>query len=161
MIILKTGRVLLRTFAETDFNALYSILSDGEVMRFIGNQKPKNKKLARAELTYWIEHQNRFGFSQWAIIENNNLIGRAGLNHLDGSEKIELGYLLQKPAWGRGLATEIARALVEYANDNQIKPIVAVTHPENTASQQVLQKAGLKAAGVAFFYGKKCSYFEL
>ncbi len=67
---------------------------------------------------------------------------------------MELGYYLGRPAWGRGLATELARALVADALDALgLKRIVAVVRPENAASRRVLAKAGLHPVGTGHHYG--------
>jgi len=76
---------------------------------------------------------------------SGEFLGYAGLQHLEGGPEVEIAYYLGRAAWGRGLATEIARALVAHAfADLGIDRVVAVVRPENTASQRVLGKAGLR-----------------
>ena len=74
------------------------------------------------------------------------MIGRAILRHLDvgGVDEIEIGYGFMPDYWGRGLATEVAHALVAMGRDQLHLPsVVAITTPANLASQHVMQKAGL------------------
>ena len=73
---------------------------------------------------------------------------------------MEVGYRLRVSAWGRGLATEGARALVRYGmHELGLDRVVGLTHPDNDASKQVLMKAGLEARGVGRYYGKDLPYF--
>ena len=74
------------------------------------------------------------------------VIGRAILRHLDveGVDEIEVGYGFMPEYWGRGLATEIARACVRMGFDRlDVASLVAITTPANLGSQRVMRKAGL------------------
>ncbi|MDQ6694564.1 MAG: GNAT family N-acetyltransferase, partial [Chloroflexota bacterium] len=78
------------------------------------------------------------------------------------TEEIEVAYLLDKPYWGQGLATEAARAALSYAFDTlQLDRIVAVTRPENKGSKHVLDKIGLKFERHAHYYKLDCSYYSI
>ena len=74
------------------------------------------------------------------------LIGRAVLRHLEveGVDEVEVGYGFFPEYWGRGLATEIARACVRTGRDVLgLRSVVTITLPTNLASRRVMQKAGL------------------
>jgi RimJ/RimL family protein N-acetyltransferase len=95
-------------------------------------------------LAHWAE----YGFGLWMLRERETgtLIGRAVLRHLDieGTDEVETGYGFLPQYWGRGLATEAARACVQIGRNRLgLRSIVAITLPSNTASQRVLVKAGL------------------
>jgi RimJ/RimL family protein N-acetyltransferase len=95
-------------------------------------------------LAHWDEH----GFGLWMLRERETeaVIGRAVLRHLDveGVDEVEAGYGLLPEYWGRGLATEIARACVYLGRHRLgLASVVAITLPRNAASQQVLLKAGM------------------
>lgn len=97
-----------------------------------------------ANLAHWAE----YGFGLWMLRERESgtLIGRAVLRHLDieGTDEVETGYGFLPPYWGRGLATEAARACVQIGRNRLgLRSIIAITLPSNTASQRVLVKAGL------------------
>ena len=82
------------------------------------------------------------------------LVGYAGLQRMEDGPEVEIGYYLARRAWGRGLATELAQALVDRAfRDMRLTRLVAVVRPENEASKRVLAKAGLHAEGLAHHYG--------
>lgn len=90
------------------------------------------------------------------------LLGWCGLFPLEKSGLIEIGYRYIHAAWGQGVGTEAARAVLDYGfRALNLDPIVAVMHPENRASQRVLEKIGLNAQGTAFHYGQDLSYYHL
>jgi RimJ/RimL family protein N-acetyltransferase len=100
--------------------------------------------LAR-NLDHWAEH----GFGIWMLRDSQTgaMIGRAVLRHLDidGSDEVEVGYGFLPQFWGRGLATEIARACVRIGLEELGFPsLVAITLRSNRGSQRVLEKAGLR-----------------
>ena len=95
-------------------------------------------------LAHWATH----GFGLWMLRDpaQRALIGRAVLRHLDveGADEVEVGYGFYPEFWGRGLATEVARACVSIGRTELGLPsVVAVTLPTHGASQQVMLKAGL------------------
>ncbi len=99
--------------------------------------------LAR-NLDHWAEH----GFGIWMLrdIETGTMMGRAVLRHLeiDGVDEIEVGYGFLPEFWGRGLATEIARACVRIGVEGlRLPSLVAITLTSNRGSRRVLEKAGL------------------
>jgi [ribosomal protein S5]-alanine N-acetyltransferase len=94
--------------------------------------------------------------------------GQAGLSRLvrlfplENSGLIEIGYRYRAAAWGRGIASEAAAAVLEHGfRSLELDPIVAVTHPANRASQRVLEKIGLRAVGEAWHYGQWLRLFRL
>jgi len=78
--------------------------------------------------------------------ETNRVIGSCGLGPLDFStDETELFYALRKEYWGKGLATEAARAVLKYAFKTiKIERLVAVTMPANVGSVKVIEKLGLR-----------------
>ena len=95
-----------------------------------------------------LAHWARFDFGMWMLrdIATSAVIGRAVLRHLDveGVDEIEVGYGFLPEFWGRGLATEVARACIDIGQRQLgFRSIVAITRPTNYASQRVMVKAGL------------------
>jgi [ribosomal protein S5]-alanine N-acetyltransferase len=84
------------------------------------------------------------------------LIGDGGLHPLGGvGPDVELGYTLARSAWGRGYATELGRALVEYAfTALRVPRVVAQVEPANTASRHVLAKLGMSERETRTAYGR-------
>jgi RimJ/RimL family protein N-acetyltransferase len=119
---------------------------DVRFMRLLGGVRDMAGTVAYLEMNvkHWAEH----GFGMWMLRDaaTSAIIGRAILRHLDveGVDEVEVGYGFMPDYWGRGLATEIARACVRIGFDRlALSSMVAITTPPNLASQRVMQKAGL------------------
>jgi ribosomal-protein-alanine N-acetyltransferase len=90
------------------------------------------------------------------------LIGFCGLQFVHKSSEIEVGFRFAKRCWGRGLATEAAQASVRYGFERlALDRIIGLTHPDNTASQRVLEKAGLRYEKDAFYYNARVRYYAI
>jgi len=165
-IILETERLILKTSTRENFLQVYQLLSDPDVMRYIGNG-PKAENEVREGLEKMIKHQERHGFAFGDIYLKNSgeYIGRAGLIYLamnDDQDEIEVGYQLHKKYWGQGYATEITKALINWGFEHlQLEQIVAVIQTENQLSQRVLEKSGLNYAGKSTYYGRELSKFQI
>jgi len=89
-------------------------------------------------------------------------IGWGGLQPLDGTAEIEVGYAFEQPAWGLGFATELASAVVQWGfEDRRLDRIVAVASAENSASRRVMDKLGMRYEGVRPVYGHDSVYYSL
>jgi RimJ/RimL family protein N-acetyltransferase len=162
---LRTERLELRRFAGADLGPLLVAFGDPHVMRFVGaERKPLTgdgvKVLMRTADGHWSEH----GFGLLAIIERatGRVVGEVGLQLLEAGPDVELGYTLSRAAWGRGYATEAARAVLLWAFAGLgLKRVVAVTDPANSASQGVLDKLGMRPLGMRCCYGAPMSEWAL
>ena len=157
-ILLETERMYLRRFRSEDAQLLFDLDSDPEVMRFISKGPPtpmpriQNEFIPRF-LDYYSQSPPR-GFWAAHLGESNEFIGWFHLRPDKISpEEMELGYRLRRNAWGRGLATEVSRALVRNALGQWHYPkVCARTLAGNFASRRVLEKAGLSFE-CDFIYG--------
>lgn len=128
-----------------DLDDLSAIFSNPRVMKYLGlHCQPISREETREILESIIKLWQDRGYGRMAVIskENNKLIGVAGLRYFEG--EAELFYLLDEPYWGKGLATEIAKAVLKYGFETYNFPrIIAVTRPANAASLSVLNKLGM------------------
>lgn len=128
---------------------------------FIG---PHTRAEVERELRFDIDHQASHGWALWAVEERSSgrFIGDCGLRPLEmRGPEVELGYDLHPEAWGRGLATEAARATLRFAfAELAIERIVAVVKPRHQRSRRVLEKAGLTLAGERDAYGERLLLYE-
>ncbi len=149
MIVLETERLILRRFTPEDAAENFRIYTDPENMRFMGRQ-PDSVEFERYHIHKHIaNYYDRHEFGLWAAVlkEDGRLIGRCGLLYqpVEGTEEVEVSYLIDRPYWGRGLATEAARAVVKLGFEHYGFPrIVALINPENVGSVRVAEKVGLK-----------------
>lgn len=144
-----TDRLSMRPFNRGDVQAFSKICENPEVMRYIGNGKPLDIDTVRSNITNWIALYEQRGYGLFALIlkENNQLIGFCGLIHqmVDEENFIELGYRLDQAFWGKGMATEAALAIKNYAlNQLKIPTLISIIHHENVASKNVALKIGMK-----------------
>jgi ribosomal-protein-alanine N-acetyltransferase len=145
-----TDRLELRPYAVDDVPVIHAVLyGDAEAMRLIGGAVDLEE--ARRRIEVYISHQRSAGYAFWAVVERATgaLAGEAGLIPFGGEgPDVELGYAFGRAFWGRGLATEAARAvLAEAFGPLGLKRVVAVTKPANLGSQRVLAKLGFVPAG--------------
>ncbi|MBX2815466.1 MAG: GNAT family N-acetyltransferase [Saprospiraceae bacterium] len=161
--LLITARLYLRQMVKADYEYLVGLHQNPEVMRYIGAPRPREVVLKRIQdILQQYQSQPELGIWMACKKEDDERIGWACLKDLDGSEIIEVGYRLSPEAWGKGYATELARALVAYGfRQLDLASIAGVTLPENMASRAVLQKAGLRFLSVAHFYQSDLLYFEI
>lgn len=158
-VILHTPRLVLDEL-ETDRDAdfILALLNEPGFLENIGDRGVRDLAGARA----YIEEGPRaayagYGYGLWRATERDGgrPVGLCGLVKRDGLKDPDLGYAFLASAWGRGYASEAARACLDHARRTlRLGRIVAITTPGNTASQAVLKKIGLKPAGVVRLPGK-------
>jgi [ribosomal protein S5]-alanine N-acetyltransferase len=156
-----TERLRLRPLRRDDLDALAEVYLHPLVMRWIGSYTRED---VEHEIALQLEHQTAQGWSFWAVEHRHTdrMIGDCGLQPLEHhGPEVELGYDLHPDAWGRGLATEAARAVVAQAfGPLRVDRVVAVVKPDHVASQRVLEKAGLHRAGTRLAYGESMLLYE-
>jgi RimJ/RimL family protein N-acetyltransferase len=162
--VLRTERLRLRPRAMADLEACVAMDLDPEVRRFIfGDRQPdstEHRARVRAQIASGWPAAGGIWVVEWR--QRRGLLGWCGLFPLENAGPIEIGYRYVQSAWGQGIATEAARALLDHGfRALRFDPIVGVTHPANRASQRVLEKIGLQPRGAAFHYGQVVSFFEL
>ena len=173
---LETPRLRLRPLASSDEADLIALDSDPEVMRYVGSPAGVKSPAETAErarlriretqrgdyepLGFWrIEGRGDRAFhGVGALIQMP-----AGGDNRDGAElDVEVAYRLARSAWGRGIATEAAGALVAHALGSlALLRVVAVTYPANQASQRVLDKLGFERRGIREYKGVQATYHVL
>lgn len=162
--LLETERALLRPFQPADAAEAFSWFGDAEVMRHIPLGADQTSADSAARIGRYIDHQNRYGFSKWVIIdrESQKLVGDSGLYYLPDGKRVELGYRLARAWWGRGLATEVAQRWIEAAHEFTEHPTLhAFAHPENAPSLQILRKLGFTYLQHETFYGLNAPVYTL
>lgn len=154
---LETERLLLRQWQEEDFAPFAQMSQDAEVMRFFPGTLDAQKSQAMAQRCHALIAERGWGF--WATQEkaSGQFIGMIGLNipmaDLPFSPCVEIGWRLARPAWGKGLATEGARAALRFAFDELALPeVVAFTTLQNQPSQRVMQRLGMQQDGQTFLH---------
>ena len=153
---LHTARLTLRPFDDRDLLPLHGMLGDREVIRYMPRAEPWPLEVVQCWIDMQAEHWHKHGFGWFAVdlTKSRSLIGWCGLNVLEETGKVEVLYLFDKPYWGQGLATEATRRCIAAGlEQHDIEQIIGLTHPDNSGSQRVLQKCGLRFANKAHYFG--------
>jgi len=161
---IETERLLLRTYKADDLETVYRLASDPHITRFFPDGSNISREDVLSSLPRRVERWEKQGFGQFGVFEKQTekLIGYCGLQYLDNTPEVEIYYGLFHEYWGKGIATEAARAVLDFGFEQvKLARIVGVTHPKNIASQKILQKIGLKREKTARFYDMDVVYFAV
>jgi ribosomal-protein-alanine N-acetyltransferase len=154
---LSTERLDMRPFTLADLGPVHELYADPDAMRYSGGTSKDADESAR-RLQRLIDHQEKLGFSLWAVIERESasVIGYCGLiPYAHRGPEIELAYALQVPYWGRGYATESARAWLAHGfGPLGLEQVVGIAHEDNGASRRVLEKLGMRLDGRVDYGGQ-------
>ena len=175
---LESDRLLLRPLAECDLDIAVEVLTDPEVMRFVGATHSEDQVAEEFETSLRRGAGGAIGI--WCTVERSSevklgwtILLPLPIERLDtdwslvgGPDlpdcEVEIGYLLKRSAWGRGYATEAAGRLLRFAfEETALEEVVAVTDPANRASQNVLRKIGLIKEGLRRAYAAECPGFRI
>jgi [ribosomal protein S5]-alanine N-acetyltransferase len=144
---IETERLTIRSFVPAaDAGAMTRVYCDPEVMRYVPGGALADEAAVRDLLGSYARIQTERGFSSWAVVERETgeLIGDVGFGIFEPSGEIELGYTLARDCWGRGLATEAARAALAVGLAHLAPRIVAVVDAENEPSLRVAVRLGMR-----------------
>jgi len=173
-VMFETERLTIRDWIpDQDAKQAFQIYGDPEVTRFIGRGKPEESVETQQALLHRIvaryaELNN--GTGVWAIVEKatGQIAGAVILKQLpDNSgqptQDYEIGWHLRQASWGKGYATEAARAAIDYGFTTLKLPVIyAVVNPSNQASIRVTQRLGMKPLGrTNKYYNAEVELFEL
>jgi RimJ/RimL family protein N-acetyltransferase len=170
LITLEAERVRLRELTDDDIDALYSIFSNPQVMRYWSTSPFTDREDAVALLCEIRENFARRNYLKWgvALTSDNSVIGTATLFNLNlEQQRAEVGYALAREQWGKGLMNEALRRLLQYAFDElELRRLEADVDPRNLGSIKSLERLGFQREGYlrerwhvngelqdAYFYG--------
>ena len=175
-LVLETERLRMRPLGEEDLDLAHEIFLDPDVVRYVCElSKPEN---LASELETCMARGAGGRLGVWCVMDkaSSEKLGTGVLLPLPLDEddtdwsllvedrypdaEIEIGYMLKRSAWGRGIATEVCTRLVRFAfEQTALAEVVACTDPENLASQNVLKKSGFTDVGLRRAYGTQCPGF--
>ncbi len=116
-MIIETERLILREMTPDDYNSLYAVLADSDIMQHYPYTFDEER--VRAWITRNIERYEIFGFGLWAVVlkETGEMIGDCGLTMqiIDGQIKPEIGYHIRKDCQKKGYGSEAAKASRDWA----------------------------------------------
>jgi [ribosomal protein S5]-alanine N-acetyltransferase len=144
--ILETARLRLRRYTPDDLDDLASILGDAVTMSYY--ERPFTRSEARDWIMRNLERYEVDGHGLWAmdLKSTGGFIGNCGpvRRVVDGREEVEIGWIVDRRWWNRGLATEAARAARDYCyGDLGILRLISLIRPVNVPSRRVAEKIGM------------------
>jgi RimJ/RimL family protein N-acetyltransferase len=142
-IVIETERLRLRRVTAGDLEELIAIHADPDIERFMGtfDEDTATDWVDRVEQC-WREH----GYGRVAITDRatGRLLGRTGLQYFEQFAETELGWTLRRDAWGRGYATEAARACADWAfRDFEFPYLTSLIEPDNERSIKIADRLGM------------------
>ena len=144
---LETDRLVLREFIHDDYRLLADLDSDPEVLRYLAVAPPTESEQRDAVARCISSYRKYPGFGFYIALEKPALTF-IGWFHFrpdrKNPEDMEIGYRLKRSAWGRGLATEGSRALIERGWKQGVTSVSGRTAKRNLMSRNVLEKCGLR-----------------
>lgn len=156
-----TARLRLRQMRASDLDDLARLNADLAFARYVGGLKDRAQSWR--QLAMLIGHWQMRGYGWYAVTleGDDRLVGRIGLWYPEGWPDIEVGWSLDPAVWGRGLATEGARACVELARTHLGLPsLISLIHPDNHASKRVAAKLGGRPAGMFEIDGEQAEVWR-
>lgn len=165
---METPRLRLRRLVAADLADLIELDSDPEVMRYVGSPAGVTTAAETAERARGriVESEQGLheplGFRRIEGRGDHAFYGLGALVRMPDGADVEVAYRLARAAWGKGIATEAAGALVAHALGTLVLPrVVAVTYPDNRASQRVLDKLGFERRGLTEYKGVRTTFHVL
>jgi RimJ/RimL family protein N-acetyltransferase len=147
MFLLESERLRFRQMGVDDLDKLMEIFSDPIAMQYYPSTL--SRELAIKWIEWNISNYEKHGTGLWIceLKKDGSFVGQCGIipQVVDGQQEWEIGYLLVRNYWGRGLATEAAIALLEYGfNTLGLTRLIATIYHENTPSIKVAERIGMK-----------------
>ena len=155
-IVVETPRLRLREMVPADLDFVATMLAHPDVSRYY------ERRFARADAQVWLERQfaryERHGHGLWLVEERETgeAVGQVGLAMQEVEREChpEIGWLLHRPFWGRGYATEAGAASRDLAFTRWKYPyVISLIRPINVPSRRVAERLGLTAGREVEFHG--------
>lgn len=164
----ETDRLFLREIVPEDDKGFFALDSNPEVHRFLGNNPVKTIEESRDWIDVVRQQYLDNGIGRWAVIEKSTgeFVGWAGLKlerNVNGRERFyDLGYRLRQEFWGKGYATEAARAFLDFGfNELKLEVINAYLMDAHVASRNVLEKIGMRFVEYFEYEGNRERWYEI
>lgn len=160
--LIETKRLGLRFLKESDINYLESLENDPEVKKYFPDG-PRGRGKTEDMIRRFISMHVNKGLSYFIIfdLKSEEFIGRVGFGLTDNNE-IEVGYVLHKKFWGKGIASEAVSAMLTYAREH-IKSdyIIAYADVGNIGSMRVMEKCGMEYYRTGMSQGVQCRFYRI
>lgn len=167
--IIETERFLIRPLVAEDAAGIFELDSNPNVHTYLGKNPIKTLEEAENAILFIQQQYKDLGIGRWAIIEKNtgNFVGWTGFKYIvepinNHVNYHDLGYRLIERYWGKGIATETAKACLKYAFETlKLEKVYGICDVDNVSSMHILQKCGLKLIETFDYDGIPHYWFEI
>jgi RimJ/RimL family protein N-acetyltransferase len=146
--ILETERTILRKVTESDADFVLDLLNQPSFIKYIADRNVRTLEQSREYIeSRFTASYEKFGFGMWAVVskESGEIMGVCGFVRREGLPEADIGFAFLPQFEGKGYAFEAASAIMRYGRDVLKLPrVLAITSMDNTRSQRLLEKIGLK-----------------
>jgi RimJ/RimL family protein N-acetyltransferase len=159
--VVRTERLLLRPVTVDDAEALAAMYADPEVTRWV---HALDLEGTRAQLSRFVGQWATRGIGPFAVVDpdSGEFLGRAGVKYWPEFDFTEVGWVLRRDLWGRGLATEAGRASLDYAFANtDLDKVTAIIAKQNAASIAVAHRLGMAAWRDEVLFDTDCTIYAV
>jgi RimJ/RimL family protein N-acetyltransferase len=163
-MILETERLIMRPITQDDLPWLIEMRTPDAVNKYLGGPAMQNPDALTKRMPFYLEchEKNGFGFSVMTHKETGEQIGTSGLQPLEDTGDIEVGYNLSEKYWRQGLGYECAMAWLKYGFEIAgLDRIVAVAHPDNIGSWRIMERCGMTYQRNEDHYGIDCVLYAI
>jgi RimJ/RimL family protein N-acetyltransferase len=155
---LETARLVIRTFEPSDAEPWLALIGDPEVTRFLPSRPDPTMELFQRVIGERQAMERERGHAMWAVDDKSTgtFVGQIGLRPVDegAGQEIDFAYHYSRASWGKGYGTEAAIAVLGHGlGPVGLDTIMAVVVPENVGSWRVMEKAGMRYAGLVDYFG--------
>lgn len=165
--MLESKRTILVKYTEDEIGYLEKLLSNPNMVRYIGNGKVRSREQTQNFFNWIVEQymvNENYGLKIIKDKTSSQNIGHAGLvpQIVEGKEFVEVGYWVEETYWGKGYASEIARTLITYGLQNlKLPELIALIQKGNAASEKVALKNGMKKEKEIMVNGKIVNLYKI
>jgi ribosomal-protein-alanine N-acetyltransferase len=157
---IETLRLLLREPTEKDIELFHQLRQDEQVRTYLGG--PVSRQVAEAKASVNLQQWRYLGYGEWVVCERESgeVCGLCGLSPHE--ESVELSYMFMPKFWGRGLASEAARAILEHGfHVRGFERIVAITQEANQRSWSLLERLGMRHTHSFWCWEAEQRFYEI
>jgi RimJ/RimL family protein N-acetyltransferase len=156
---LESDRLFYRRITPADLQWLIEMRTPEPVARYLGGSIMQNPEALADRINFYIDCHQKYGFGMavMGLKSTGELIGTSGLQPLEDTGEIEVGYNLSQAFWRQGYGYECAMAWLRFGFENcGLERIVAIAHPENVGSWRIMEKCGMSFEKTEEHYGIEC-----
>lgn len=160
----ETTRLIIKKITPEDLPWLIELRKPEAVNRYLGGERMQNAEALTARLPFYLECHEKFGFgfSTMTLKSTGEMIGTSGLQPLEDTGEIEVGYNLAEKYWRQGFGYECAHAWLKYGFEKAgLQRIVAVAYPDNIGSWRIMEKCGMRYETTEKHYGSQCVFYAI